>query len=48
MKMTTPEILLRCLRDGVSEVVVDPEIAARARRSVEAMISVGTPSMVGE
>jgi quinolinate synthase len=48
MKMTTPEILLRCLRDGYSEVVVDPEIAARARRSVEAMISVGTPSMVGE
>jgi quinolinate synthase len=48
MKMTTREVLLRCLRDGVGEVVVDPEIARRARRSVEAMIAVGTPSMVGE
>jgi quinolinate synthase len=48
MKMTTAAILLRCLRDGYSEVVVAPEIAERARRSVEAMISVGTPSMVGE
>jgi quinolinate synthase len=48
MKMTTPDVLLRCLRDGVSEVVVDPVVADRARRSVEAMISVGTPSMAGE
>jgi quinolinate synthase len=38
MKMTTPEKLLRCLRDGVDEVVVDPAVAARARRAVEAMI----------
>jgi quinolinate synthase len=48
MKMTTPEVLLRCLRDGTTEVEVDPEVAARARRSVEAMIAVGTPSVVGE
>jgi quinolinate synthase len=40
MKMTTPEALLRCLRDGVEEVVVEPDVAARARRAVEAMIAV--------
>jgi quinolinate synthase len=38
MKMTTPEALLRCLREGVDEVVVEPGIAARARRAVEAML----------
>ena len=48
MKMTTPELLLRCLRDGVDEVVVDPVVAARARTAVEAMIAVGTPSVAGE
>ena len=41
MKMTTPQALLRCLRDGVDEVRVDDEIASRARRAVEAMITVG-------
>lgn len=48
MKMTTPASLLRCLRDGVDEVRVDPAVAARARRAVEAMIAVGTPSAVAE
>ena len=48
MKMTTRETMLRCLREGVDEVLVAPEIAARARRAVEAMIAVGTPSLVGE
>jgi quinolinate synthase len=48
MKMTTPDVLLLCLRDGTTEVEVDPDVAARARRAVEAMISVGTPSAVGE
>ena len=48
MKMTTPDVLLNCLREGTTEVVVDPEIARRARRSVEAMISVGASSLVGE
>ena len=48
MKMTTPEVLTRCLRDGTTEVVVGPEIAARARRAVEAMIAVGTASRSGE
>ncbi|MBV9855474.1 MAG: quinolinate synthase NadA [Streptosporangiaceae bacterium] len=41
MKMTTPDTLLRCLRDGVTEVHVDPGVAARARRAVEAMLAVG-------
>jgi quinolinate synthase len=44
MKMTTPATLLRCLREGVDEVLVAPDVAARARRAVQAMISVGTPS----
>ncbi len=41
MKMITPQALERCLRDGVTEVRVDPDVAARARRAVEAMIAVG-------
>jgi quinolinate synthase len=48
MKMTTPDALLRCLRDGVEEVRVAPGVADRARRAVEAMIAVGSPSAVGE
>jgi quinolinate synthase len=48
MKMTTPEVLTRCLREGTTEVVVAPEIAERARQAVEAMIAVGTPSRSGE
>lgn len=48
MNMTTPAVLLRCLEEGVSEVIVDPEVASRARRAVDAMIAVGTPSPVGE
>jgi quinolinate synthase len=48
MKMTTPEALLRCLREGRDEVLVDIDVAARARRAVEAMIAVGTPSAAGE
>jgi quinolinate synthase len=41
MKMTTPETLLRCLRDGTHEVLVEPDVANRARRAVEAMLTVG-------
>jgi quinolinate synthase len=41
MKMITPRALETCLRDGVTEVDVDPKVAARARRAVEAMIAVG-------
>ena len=40
MKMTTPETLLRCLRDGTHEVLVEPDVANRARRAVEAMLTV--------
>jgi quinolinate synthase len=48
MKMTTPAALLRCLREGVTEVHVDPAVADRARRAVEAMIAAGSPSAAGE
>jgi quinolinate synthase len=48
MKMTTPATLLRCLRDGTTAVHVAPDIASRARRAVEAMIAVGTPSPSAE
>ncbi|MBO0804865.1 MAG: quinolinate synthase NadA, partial [Nocardiopsaceae bacterium] len=41
MKMITAKSLERCLRDGVTEVEVDPGVAARARRAVEAMIATG-------
>ena len=44
MKMITPEALERCLRDGQTEVHVDPGVAASARRAVEAMITVGASS----
>ena len=45
MKMITAEALERCLVSGQAEVRVDPSVAARARRAVEAMIAVG-PSPV--
>ena len=45
MKMITAEALERCLASGQAEVHVDPSVAARARRAVEAMITVG-PSPV--
>ena len=41
MKMITPEKLLTSLREMRDEVVVDPEIAARARGAVERMIAIG-------
>jgi quinolinate synthase len=44
MKMTTPAALLRCLREGVEEVHVAPDVAGRARHAVKAMIAVGSPS----
>ncbi len=43
MKMITPAALLRCLTEGADEVDVDPEIAQRARRSVQRMIEIGQP-----
>jgi quinolinate synthase len=47
MKMTTPASLLRCLRDGTTEVNVPAEVAARARRAVQAMIGTGAPAGTG-
>ena len=41
MKRITLPKILHALRTGTHEVLVDPEIAARARRSVEAMLEVG-------
>lgn len=43
MKMITPELLLRCLRDGRDVVDVPNDIADDARRSVERMIAIGNP-----
>jgi quinolinate synthase len=48
MKMTTRDVLLTCLQRGTTEVNVDPTVARRARRAVDAMIAVGTSSSVGE
>ena len=42
MKMTTPAALLRCLREGVTEVTVAPAVASRARRAVQAMLTAGS------
>ena len=44
MKMTTPAVLLRCLREGVTEVTVPAGVAERARAAVQAMIKAGAPS----
>src|SRR5882672_400134 len=41
MKMITPDKLLRALREGRDEVVVDRVTADRARASVERMIAIG-------
>jgi quinolinate synthase len=41
MKMITLEKLRESLRDWKYEVTVDPEIAARARASIERMVSLG-------
>ena len=48
MKMNTPEKLLEALRTGKDEVTVPQDIADRARRSVERMIAIGTPSRTKE
>ncbi len=42
MKMTTPQRLLDCLRDGVHVVEVDESTAERARRAVQRMIAIGS------
>jgi quinolinate synthase len=48
MKMITPAKLLHSLRAGVDEVHVPRDVAERARRSVERMIEIGTPSPTAE
>jgi quinolinate synthase len=48
MKMITPDKLLRSLREGTDEVLLDREVADRARLSVERMIAIGQPSKTGE
>ena len=48
MKMTTPQNLLDCLREGRDVVEVDPVVSARARASVERMIAIGSPAAGGE
>ena len=39
MKLNTLEKLYRCLRDETPEVNIDPELAERARRPIERMLS---------
>jgi quinolinate synthase len=41
MKMITPSLLLRCLREGRDEVLVPEDVATRARGAVERMIAIG-------
>jgi quinolinate synthase len=48
MKMINRDNLLTALREGRDEVHVDPELATRARRSVERMIAIGSSSAGGE
>ncbi|MDA8371950.1 MAG: quinolinate synthase NadA [Nocardiopsaceae bacterium] len=48
MKMITADKLLTALRKGSTEIVVDDETAAKARRSVERMVAIGSPSRGGE
>jgi quinolinate synthase len=43
MKMTTPQLLLRCLREGRDEITVPAQIADGARRAVQRMIAIGNP-----
>jgi quinolinate synthase len=43
MKMVTPELLLRALREERDEVTVPEAVAARARRAVEQMVAIGSP-----
>jgi len=48
MKMINRDNLLAALRDGRDVVEVDPDVAARARRAVERMVAIGSPSAGGE
>jgi quinolinate synthase len=48
MKMITPAKLLHSLQTMTDEVTVPADVAERARRSVERMIAIGTPSRTAE
>ena len=48
MKMITGDKLLRSLRDGTDEVTVPDDVASPARRAVERMVTIGSPSRGGE
>ncbi|WP_306370290.1 quinolinate synthase NadA [Nocardiopsis sp. CC223A] len=48
MKMIDADKLLNSLRFGTTEITVDTDTADRARRSVERMIAIGSPSRGGE
>jgi quinolinate synthase len=43
MKMTTPDRLLTCLREGVYEIDIHEDVAHRARLAVQRMIAIGSP-----
>ncbi|WP_017570117.1 quinolinate synthase NadA [Nocardiopsis halotolerans] len=48
MKMIDADKLLNALRLGTTEIEVDADTSERARRSVERMIAIGSPSRGGE
>jgi len=48
MKMVTPASLLRCLREGTTEIVVDDEVARRAATAVQRMVAIGESGRGGE
>ena len=48
MKMIDADKLLNSLRFGTTEITVDATTAERARRSVERMVEIGSPSRGGE
>jgi quinolinate synthase len=43
MKMITPDLLVRCLREGRDEVSIPDDVADAARRAVQRMITLGSP-----
>jgi quinolinate synthase len=43
MKMITPALLVRSLREGRDEVTIPADVAVRARRAVERMVAIGNP-----
>jgi len=44
MKRTTAEKILWCLEELSGEIVVDPEVAARARQTLERMLAIAPPA----